>query len=325
MKTLLVSLLLCAETVEGGPFGQARVTKAEGPVIRGKAGVETGPGAKAELDMLDGSLVRVGANAKFSYTPGTREAKLDNGTMLFSSPRNAGGVTLTAGGTVTSATGAVDFEAANFGGNVKVIALNGKPMVALAANPGGKKGLRPGQIMAVPPGATQLPKVAGVNLKTLISTGGLMKMGKLPSQSAIERNANNQVRNPTFRLGLNMDAYDSGPAITAAMVTRMQEQQVLAAAPVVPLLKPNQVPTQLQVAEFKAAGVPVPASNVQALERSGSTVSGGQIKPLPPPVPVATPRPLPTPVPRPTLPPRPPVAGHPTPRPPIFRPPIAPP
>ena len=232
--------------------------------------------------MLDGSLVRVGANARFSFTPGTREAKLDNGTMLFSSPKGAGGVTLTAGGTVTSAVGAVDFEAANFGGNVKVIALNGKPTVALAANPGSKKGLRPGQMMAVPPGATELPKVDGVNLKTLISTGGLVKMGKLPSQAAIERNANNQVRNPTFRLGLNMDAYDSGPAITAAMVTRMQEQQVLAAAPVVPLLKPNQVPTQLQVAEFEAAGVPVPASNVQALERSGSTVSGGQIKPLPP-------------------------------------------
>jgi acrosin len=314
--------LLLVTGASAEPFGKMKVSKAEGPVIRGRAGVETGPGAKAELNMLDGSLVRVGANARFSYTPGTREAKLDNGTMLFSSPKDAGGVTLTAGGTVTSATGAVDFEVANFGGNVKVIALNGKPTVSLGES---HKGLRPGQIMAVPAGAMKLPKTDVVNLKTLLATGGLMKMGKLPSQAAIERNANSQVRNPTFKLGLNMDAYDNGPAITAAMVTRMQEQQILAAGPVVPLLKPNQVPTQLQVAEFKSAGVPVPASNVQALERSGSTVSGGKIKPLPPPVPVATPRPLPTPIPRPTLPPRPPVAGQPTPRPPIFRPPIAPP
>jgi acrosin len=320
-KSVLVGLLLVTG-VYAEPFGKMKVSKAEGPVIKQKSGVETGPGAKVELDMLDGSLVRVGANARFSYTPGTREAKLDNGTMLFSSPKNAGGVTLTAGGTVTSAVGAVDFEAANFGGNVKVISLNGKPTISLGES---RKGLRPGQIMAVPAGATKLPKADVVNLKTLLATGGLMKMGKLPSQSAIERNANNQVRNPTFRLGLNMDAYDGGPMITAAMVQRMQEQQVLSEGPVVPTLKPNQVPTQLQVAEFKSAGVPVPASNVQALERSGSTVSGDKIKPLPPPVPVATPRPLPTPVPRPTLPPRPPVAGHPTPRPPIFRPPIAPP
>jgi acrosin len=319
----LLAGLLLATGAYAEPFGKMKVSKAEGPVIRGKAGVETGPGAKAELNMLDGSLVRVGANARFSFIPGTREAKLDNGTMLFSSPKDAGGVTLTAGGTVTSATGAVDFEAANFGGNVKVIALNGKPTVALGES---RKALRPGQIMSVPPGATKLSKVEGVNLKTLLATGGLIKMGKLPSQAAIERNANNQVRNPTFKLGLNMDAYDTGPTITAAMVTRMQEQQILAAAPVVPLLKPNQVPTQLQVAEFEAAGVPVPASNVQALERSGSTVSsGGKIKPIPPPVPVATPKPLPTPIPRPTLPPRPPVAGQPTPRPPIFKPPIAPP
>ena len=141
---ILVSLLLVAN-LWAEPFSQAKVTRAEGPVIRGRAGVETGPGAKAELDMLDGSLVRVGANARFSYTPGTREAKLDNGTMLFSSPKDAGGVTLTAGGTVTSAMGAVDFEAANFGGNVKVIGLNGKPTVSLAANPNSKKGLRPGR------------------------------------------------------------------------------------------------------------------------------------------------------------------------------------
>jgi acrosin len=321
-------LFLSLVSLQAEPFGKSKVSKAEGSVIRRRDGVETGPDAKAEIDMLDGSLVRVGANARFSYTPGTREAKLDNGTMLFSSPKGAGGVTLTAGGTVTSTTGAVDFEAANFGGNVKVISLNGKPVVSLSSNPSSKKSLRPGAIISVPPGAAALGKTDIVNLKTLIDTGGLMKMGALPSQKAIERNANGQSRNPTFKLGLNMDAYGIGPTITAAMLAQMRNLQA-ANTPAVPVLRPNQVPTPLQVAEFAAAGVPVPSSNVRALERSGSTITqGGHVKPLPPPQ-VIQPAPLPTPQPTPRPPIRPPTIGggpvRPPVRPPILRPPIAPP
>ena len=150
-------------------------------------------------------------------------------------------------------------------------------------------------MMAVPPGAAKLPKADDVNLKTLMATGGLMKMGKLPSQTAIEKNANSQVRNPTFKLGLNIDAYDGGPTMTAAMVTRMQEQQVL---PTAPVLAPNQVPTQLQIEEFHAAGVPVPQSNAKALEQSGEVIVNGKVKPVPPPIPVATPKPVATPRPQ---------------------------
>jgi hypothetical protein len=43
---LLVSLLLVADLCRA-PFGEAKVTRAEGSVIRGKAGVQTGPGSKA--------------------------------------------------------------------------------------------------------------------------------------------------------------------------------------------------------------------------------------------------------------------------------------
>ena len=120
-REILVSLLLAVNTW-AAPFGEAKVTKAEG------------------------------------YVAGTRETSLDGGTLLLSSPKDAGGITVRAGGTVTTAVGAVDFEAVNFGGNVKVISLNGKPTVSLAINPESKKGLKPGQILEVPKGVMKLPK-----------------------------------------------------------------------------------------------------------------------------------------------------------------------
>jgi ferric-dicitrate binding protein FerR (iron transport regulator) len=169
---ILVSFIL-ATALYAEPFGQAKVTKAEGSVIRGKAGVQTGPGSKAEVDFGDGTVARVGANAKFSYVPGTRETVLDSGTLLLSAPKDAGGITVRAGGTITEAAGAVDFEAVNFGGNVKVISLNGKPTVSLAINPESRKGLRPGQILEVPKGVLKLPKADVVDLKVLIGSSAL--------------------------------------------------------------------------------------------------------------------------------------------------------
>ena len=151
----MVSLLLVGSAL-AEPFGQAKVTRAEGSVIRGKSGVQTGPESKAELDWLDGTIARVGANARFSYVAGTREAALDSGTLLMSSPKDAGGVTVRASGTVTVASGAVDFEVANIGGNVKVICLSGKPTVYLAINPKAKDGLRPGQMLSVEEGSAEV-------------------------------------------------------------------------------------------------------------------------------------------------------------------------
>jgi hypothetical protein len=187
-RELLVSLLLAAN-LWAEPFTQAKVTRAEGSVIKGKSGVQTGPGSKAELEWLDGTVARVGANARFSYTPGTREARLDGGTLLFSSPKDAGGVTIKAGGVTTSAGGAVDFEMASFGGVVKVISLNGKPTVSLG---GSRKALKPGGMLDVPAGATKLPRADVVDLKVLVDSSTLLKMGALPSQSKLERNAAKQ-------------------------------------------------------------------------------------------------------------------------------------
>ena len=220
----MVSLLLVGSAL-AEPFGQAKVTRAEGSVIRGKSGVQTGPESKAELDWLDGTIARVGANARFSYTPGTRETVLDSGTLLLSSPKEAGGFTVRAGGTVTSAAGAGDLEVANIGGNVKVICLSGKPTVYLAINPKARDGLRPGQMLSIEKGALKLSRADTVNLKVLLTTSTLMKMGPLSSEATLRRNAGHQGggKLPTDLPG------GANNEIAVARTTQLAEAQQVAA------------------------------------------------------------------------------------------------
>ena len=75
---------------------------------------------------------------------------------------------------------------------VKVIDLTGKVLVYFTQNQKENVTLRPGQMVTIPPGATKMPPVTTINLGLLISTSTLIRMGPLPSQAILERNASNQ-------------------------------------------------------------------------------------------------------------------------------------
>lgn len=191
------------------PFEQATVTKASGNVIKGKASIETGSNSRVELNFPDSTIARIGSNSKFRYIPGSREAVLDGGTLLFSLPRDAGGVMIHAGPVVATSTDG-DFQLSNVGGSAKVISLNGKVVASLTSDFGEKTKLSFGQMINIASGSSKMSKPVTINLKTLISTSALMKMGPLPSQAAIEKNSSKQQAKPTFRIGsLSPDAGES--------------------------------------------------------------------------------------------------------------------
>ena len=259
---------------------------------------------------------------------------LSSGTLLLSMAVETPGV-LVESGSVVTAMSKGDLEMSNVGGAVKVITLNGKVKVALAANPSDRRSLRAGQMVAVPAGATSIPPVTAIKLSTLLKTSILFNMGPLPSSRAIRQNATSQAPprpfvtggfDPDWGGGGIIGATSLGPAGTMAMVGRIEQNVVVPP----PVLAPNVIPTQAQIVEFEAAGVAVPRSNQRAIEQNRgrpATVPGQ----TPRPIPVATPRPpgggvtppIATPRPFPTRPLRP---GNPLPIPrPTLRPPIAPP
>ena len=195
-------------TLWAEPFDQAEVTKtinlvsllppdrraAPGDLVKGDTALKTGGNSRAELQFPDLTITRVGSNALFRFVTGTREMVLDSGTMLFSSPKGAGGGKVQAGAITAAVTGS-DFLISN-AGRVKVICLSHKLLVYFTANPKVRAVLLPGQMLDIVPGAEKkMPPVVTINLETLLATSKLGEaggFGPFPNQSILAYNVRRQ-------------------------------------------------------------------------------------------------------------------------------------
>jgi FecR protein len=195
-------------TLWAEPFDQAEVTKtinlvsllpqdmraAPGDLVKGNTALKTGGNSRAELQFPDLTITRVGSNALFRFIAGTREMVLDSGTMLFSSPKGAGGGKVQAGAITAAVTGS-DFLISNARG-VKVICLSHKLLVYFTANPKIRAVLLPGQMLDIAPGAQKkMPPVATINLETLLATSKLGEaggFGPFPNQTILAYNVSKQ-------------------------------------------------------------------------------------------------------------------------------------
>ena len=195
--------------LRGEPFEQAEVTKAinvvsllpqdvravPGDLVSGDTALQTGGNSRAELQFPDLTITRVGSNALFRFVAGTREMVLDSGTMLFSSPKGAGGGTVQAGAVTAAVTGS-DFLISN-AGRVKVICLSHKVLVYFTANPKIRAVLLPGQMIDIAPGTKKMPPVATINLETLLATSKLGEaggFGPFPNRTILAYNVSKQAR-----------------------------------------------------------------------------------------------------------------------------------
>jgi hypothetical protein len=197
-------------TLWAEPFDQAEVTKTinlvsllpqdvraePGDLVKGDTALKTGGNSRAELQFPDLTITRVGSNALFRFIAGTREMVLDSGTMLFSSPKGAGGGKVRAGAVAAAVSGS-DFLISN-AGRVKVICLSHKVLVYFTANPKIRAVLLPGQMLDIAPGAEKkMPPIATINLETLLATSKLGEaggFGPFPNQTILAYNVNKQGR-----------------------------------------------------------------------------------------------------------------------------------
>ena len=152
--------------------------------------VRTGPDSRAEMTAPDQTITRVGANTVFSFEPAGRNLRLEQGSVLFHSPKGLGGGTIKSGGAAAAVLGTTIIVSATAKGGFKVILLEGKGTVTL---PGGASAtLHAGQLVFVPPGGT-LSHVLDINLGKLVGGSQLVSgfphpLASLPRiQSAIER------------------------------------------------------------------------------------------------------------------------------------------
>jgi len=178
--------------------------------------VRTGADSRAELTAPDQTITRVGANAVFSFEPAGRNLDLEQGSVLFHSPKGNGGGTIKSGGVAAAVLGTTLIVSATPGGGFKTILLEGKGRVTLAS--GKSVTLKAAQLVFVQPGGTAFSPVLDINLEKLVTGSQLVQgfsheLSSLPLiRQAIARQNAGIASGQTVDTGVPADYFVSPPA-----------------------------------------------------------------------------------------------------------------
>lgn len=181
-------MLACAvlpATLRAAPFEEARVTETinlvslllqlrqpqpatVGDVIKGETALKTGGESRAELKFPDLTITRVGSNSLFRFYAGGRDMTLDGGTMLFYSPRGAGGGKVQAGAVTAAVTGSavsiLNLTPIMKTPYIRVVCLE---HAAVVSGPGFTRRIRAGQVI------DQDGKVSNIDLAAFARSSNL--------------------------------------------------------------------------------------------------------------------------------------------------------
>jgi hypothetical protein len=165
--------------------------------------IRTGTDSLAELVAADKTITRVGANTVFSFEKAGRAINLEQGSVLFHSPKGKGGGTIKTKGASAAVLGTTIVVTATAGGGFKAIVLEGKGQITLPN--GNFRILQAGQVTFVLPGAQQFGPQLNINLQKLVESSRLVQgfETELPSKPVIQRAIERQ--QVLIRAGLAQD------------------------------------------------------------------------------------------------------------------------
>src|SRR5688572_7174243 len=153
-------------------------------MVKAPERVRTGAESRTELTAADRTIMRIGANTVFAFEISGRVINLERGSILFHSPKGAGGGTIKSGGASAAILGTTLIVVATADGGFKVIVLEGRGRVTL---PNGRRSnLDAGQMVFVLPGGAGFSPVLNINLGRLVA-GSLLVKGFSRELPSIER------------------------------------------------------------------------------------------------------------------------------------------
>jgi hypothetical protein len=155
--------------------------------------VRTGAASRAELVAEDKTITRVGANTIFSFDSANRTINLQQGSLLFHSPKGMGGGTIRTSSATAAVLGTTLIVTTTHNGGFKVIDLEGH--VAIKFLSGVREDLNPGQMTFVLAGGHPAP-VLTIRLDTLTKDSHLVQgfAAPLPSMPLIQQQVDTQVK-----------------------------------------------------------------------------------------------------------------------------------
>jgi hypothetical protein len=189
---LLFTLLAClAPTGWAGPLKQASVNLIINDVklvdpkagarpakvkdtVQGDLGVRTGAASRSELLFQDQTLTRLGAETFFSFTAGTRDLKLERGTMLLQVPKGLGGTKIKTAAVTAAITGTTILMETFPGKHTKVVVLEGSLRLERNGRFGESVVLTAGKMVLLRNHARSLPEPVDVDIRKMIKTSSLI-------------------------------------------------------------------------------------------------------------------------------------------------------
>src|SRR4051812_46051201 len=213
---VLAALLVSALPLPARPLTEARVTKIIRDVhvtdpakgthpaaiderITEEIGLKTGVKSRSELLFQDNTLTRIGPETSFSFTAGTRDLTLREGTMLIQVPKGLGGAKIRTAAVTAAITGTTIMVQYTPAKQIRVLVLEGSLRLSVNNTFGNSVLLHPGRMVIMRPDAKRIPDPVTVDLRQVMRTSSLVKMAKkgesdLPSVELIAREIGEQER-----------------------------------------------------------------------------------------------------------------------------------
>ncbi len=315
--TTLMTLCLLGPAAQAGGLTQARITKIVNEVsvvdsssqprraelqdvIKDQIGLKTGIKSRSELLFEDQTLTRIGPESYFSFKSGTRDMTLEQGTMLLQVPKGLGGARIRTAAITAAVTGTTILLEHRPKQNIKVLVLEGSLRLSANGTFGDSVLLEAGKMVIMRPDAKRIPDPVSIDLKKLMKTSSLVKMGgkgkpALPSVALIEKEIEIQAQNKVgdSLVDTNLVILGGGNEVLAASDTVLDAldrkdavDEIMLAANQTPAQQPTPPPAALPTAT--PIILPTPGTTPPP------TTPSPTIAPTPTPPPAATPTPAPS-------------------------------
>lgn len=142
-----------------------------GTKMTGSSTILTGRNSRAAMTFPDQTVTRIGANSVFSFSSGSRDMAIQQGSFLLQVPKNAGGATIRTATVTAGITGTTTMMEYNPGKFIKFVCLEGK--AKLTNKNGGKVEVSAGQMLVMNPDAANFPRPVVVNIEKMMKTSAL--------------------------------------------------------------------------------------------------------------------------------------------------------
>ncbi len=143
-----------------------------GNTVSGRTSLQTGRNSRSELQFQDNTLTRIGQNSVFSFQQGSRNLKLDQGTLLLQVPKRAGDARIHTATVTAAITGTTIMMEYHKGKWCKIIVLEGTLDAYLNQMKKGVK-IKAGQMLVMPADAVRIPKPIDIDLNRLQKSSAL--------------------------------------------------------------------------------------------------------------------------------------------------------